>query len=168
MDKDRMRQKRRLQINGFYPRCPLCGAPPTDMHEIINRGRTRKGSQARALSMADELVVLICNPCNLRADNYPTRAKLLEYNVTRYGRMAVQEALERLRGVTVTDYIRLPYLVLEEKGVEIPGWYFSESVLFQHAAQYYGVPEDSWEEVENESVVWKSGDFEIKRRYFNG
>jgi len=88
--------RRRIKQRVFRQRggtCVLCGAPATDLHEIINRGRTLKDSVARELSFADPIVAPLCNTCNLGADNNETRLALLKLNVKFYGRMAVEKAI---------------------------------------------------------------------------
>jgi hypothetical protein len=84
-----------VENNGL---CDLCReAPGVDLHEIINRARTRKGSEARQISYRKELCALLCRNCHNKAHNPEIRAILLDINRNKYGHQIVDDALNQLK-----------------------------------------------------------------------
>lgn len=78
--------------------CDMCGEKPaTDMHELINRGRTMGNEEARRASFAPELCALLCPACHQKAHNPIVRLSLLMQNTKRYGLDAVRDASAKLQ-----------------------------------------------------------------------
>ncbi len=94
--------------------CDLCGKrPATDMHELINRGRTMGNPEARSASFAPELCALLCPACHQQAHNPDVRDELFRRNMERYGGGAVIEAANAFYRATRSEpTIILPFNIL--------------------------------------------------------
>jgi 5-methylcytosine-specific restriction endonuclease McrA len=91
--------------------CDLCFVNlGTDVHEIIPRSRTPKGSIQRGMTYQKELVSLLCRECHTKAHNRDTQAILLKRNYYKYGEQAVKRALLEVEELMGTDTN-----ILEEK-----------------------------------------------------
>jgi len=78
--------------------CEWCESrQATDLHELVNRGRTQHNDLARQLSYVEELCSLLCDECHDQAHNPTARNFLLNRNIQTYGREKVQHALDLLK-----------------------------------------------------------------------
>lgn len=75
-----------------------CTCPATDLHEIVPRGTV--GAQHYHALFVPELCSVLCNSCNVFIGNtQEVRDHLFRENIKRYGRPAVQQALDHLHDV---------------------------------------------------------------------
>lgn len=89
-------------------RCDMCGAPASDMHEIISRGRTVNNERARELSYSKEVCSLLCRECHENAHNPEAQEILLRKNIDRYGYDAVRDVYLAIEDELVSLDIPLP------------------------------------------------------------
>lgn len=90
----------RLDRGGRNAACDMCRLRPgTQIHHIVNKGRTQKNTEARELSEVKPLLALLCQTCHERAHNPASAALLLHFNARMYGREAVEEALAAVNAV---------------------------------------------------------------------
>lgn len=95
----RMHQKAMMVVDrgGRSAKCDLCGVTlGTDMHEIVNRGRTVKNEEARALSYDRRICSLLCQSCHQQAHNPEAANNLLKHNVAMYGYASVKSAFDKV------------------------------------------------------------------------
>ena len=94
-----------LDRGGQYALCDLgCGELAYEMHEIINRARTRSNPAAREASYNKHICSLLCPEChtiNHKAEG--SESYLLAINFGLYGREAVLAAIK-----VVQDLLYLP------------------------------------------------------------
>ena len=92
----RLQTKHRLMVMSNRM-CEWCGqSPASDMHEIVSRSMTRKGSLARKLSYDEHLCCVLCRECHSKAHGHDGRAALLRVKIKRHGPEVVLEALAKV------------------------------------------------------------------------
>lgn len=84
--------------------CELCGEVAAEhVHEIVNRGRTKRGSEQRFASYDKRLCSFLCQACHDQVHNPELRTVLFNMNIERYGWESVKEAFD-LTEVTDIDF----------------------------------------------------------------
>lgn len=105
---DRNAVKLQKQIDLKY--CASClmkgSVPPnrgTELHEIIPRSWTIKNEEARNLSFAPGLTVILCHECHQKNHQVGEMSGiLLRYNILIYGREQVEHDFNALQAVMKT------------------------------------------------------------------
>lgn len=93
---NRLQTKHRLMVMNNHV-CEWCEKnPASDMHEIVSRSMTRKGSLTRDLTYDERLCCVLCRGCHDKAHGKKAREVLLAIKVERHGDWSVAEALSNV------------------------------------------------------------------------
>lgn len=92
----RLQTKHKLMVLNNHM-CEWCEMnPASDMHEIVSRSMTRKGSEARERSYDERICCVLCRECHSKAHGKKAREALLAIKVLRYGMDDVREAMQEV------------------------------------------------------------------------
>jgi hypothetical protein len=87
-----LRRQMMLERGGI---CDMCGTNAAwDVHEIVNRGTTKRGSDERWAAYDRRICSILCRDCHDKAHSPDGRDRLLRVNIERYGYDTVREAFD--------------------------------------------------------------------------